>query len=135
MVLKIDQKYLYYLEASDIVDFSWQPYLTVKLKFKNKGNTDASLLLRVTVENAIILNDTVEYPHKLISESEAEFYYLATENMEHYATAEIHIIPKNNPDNFSITYVVEKRFDSSFSGMINFLFGEVKGFIQPLLHL
>jgi len=123
----------YYLEAPEIINFRWDSYLTVKLKFKNKGNTDASVLLRVTVKNAIILNDTIKSPHKLVSESEAEFYYAATGNMKDYAIVKVHIVPENNPESFTITFIVEKRFHPSWSGVFSFIFGELRGYYPTSL--
>jgi len=121
----------YWLEAPDTFSIQPNPYLEVKLKFGNKGNTDASVTLRITVENATILNDTIKFPHQLISNSIAEFYYAAVKNRE--GEQIVHIIPKNDTTTFRILYTVEKRFFFSSSELLSWIFGEVKGYYPTSL--
>ena len=122
------------LRISETINFEQNRYLQVALKFRNSGHTDALLILRVTVENAVILNDTIRPPHKLISESEAEFYYSASHDMKNYAEITIHVIPVNDAEYFVIKYKVEKRLDlTSPSYMLSYIFGEIRGYYPTSL--
>ena len=77
------------------------------------------------------INETID---ECKTESEAEFYYVATGNMKDYAVVIVHILPKNNPNTFTITYTVEKCRDfSSFSSILNLIFGELKGYYPTSL--
>jgi len=115
----------YWVEAPDFLNLQLDSYLEVKIKFGNKGNMDASIILKISVENAIILNDTIKPPHKLISRSTAEFYYAVFKNCE--GKQVIHIMPKNNAETFTLTVTVQKKLGIHPSEILSWIFGEVKG--------
>lgn len=121
----------YWLEAPDSFDPKYKSYMEVKVKFENRGNTDAAVILKISVKNATILNNTIEYPAMLISESMAEFHYAALKNQE--GVQVIRIVPKSRTETFVVKVAVEKKFRFSISEALNYIFGEVKGYYPTLI--
>jgi len=100
----------YRLNAVDMVNFEYQS-LSVELSYCNRGGMDASIFLVLTTENAII-----EKPEPLPSfitynETHTEIYISTWKNMDYYASESLNILPKNNPETFSLTFTVTKNFD------------------------
>lgn len=102
--------------------------LTVSLRFRNRGNIDASLKLVVTVTNANVTVDYLNEPWVETSEAKVKLYILATKNKETFSSYEVRVYPVGNPLNFTINYTIEDVSDFwSINGMISHLFLEPHG--------
>lgn len=124
----------YYMDAPDSLNLDYQSKMRVILKYQNTGNTEASIILKLIVINTTISNETIGPPHKIISDSEVEFYYSARKNMDYYARIDTWVKPNKDVDKFTIQYIVKKRRGfSSYSEIITSLFGECKNLYPTYL--
>ena len=104
---------------------------TIGLGISNSGNTKASLILKFHGENITILNET-KRPYNIVNGSEVLIFFTALENLQNYYFDEkIYFEINKSVDNFSYSYAVLKNKDSSISGFINNIFGEIKGYLFP----
>ena len=115
----------------DNIDFGYQT-LRVSLKYRNRGDIDASLLLVLTVTDANITVDTIE-PWIDYNETQVKFHVTVISHMEGYANLEVSIVPLENAQNFTITYTFEDASDSwSINGIISHSFLEAHPYFPTL---
>ena len=109
-------------------NFTFHGYsMTVNLKYKNRGNIDASLKLVVTVTNANITVNSLE-PWIEYNETQVKFNVAATSHMDTYSSYAVNISPVDNPQNFTITYTIEDTTGGLVNWMISHLFLEPHGY-------
>lgn len=107
----------------DVVDYQYG-VLRVSLKYRNRGNIDASLKLVLTVVNANITVDKIE-PWIEYNETQVKFHVAPKSHMETYSTQEVKVYPVENAQYFNITYTFEDISNVwSINGMISHTFLE-----------
>jgi hypothetical protein len=118
----------YYMDGLED-SFTFHGYsMTANLKYRNRGSTDASLKLVVTVTNA---NITVEKPEPWIeyNETQVKFNTAAISHMDTYSSYAVNISPVGDTQNFTIRYTIEDTSNGwSTNGMISHLFLEPHGY-------
>jgi len=111
----------------DTYNFQYSSMI-VTLRVRNRGNTDASLDLVVTVSEANMTVDKLE-PWITYNETQVKFHVAAIAHMETYSTYSVNISPVGDPQNFTITYTIEDTSNSlSINGIISHLFLEPHGY-------
>jgi len=104
------------------------PTQSVGLGISNSGNTDASLILHFYGENITITNETKK-TYNIINKTEVIAYFTSSKNSQYYYFEEkVYFNVDKDVDSFSYGYNVIKNSDSTISGSINQLFGEIKGY-------
>jgi len=96
-------------EVEDSIDFTYKA-LEVELKVRNRGNTDACLMLILTLQNATFTDK--ENASSLVysdENDEVKVYWRALKNEEVYGGKTFHIIPKSNLESFTVNYKIETR--------------------------
>jgi len=116
----------YTLHCSSSFDPRYSTRLTVVLEVRNRGHTDAPLLLVLTVQNATIF--PIDKPWAECTDSRIKLYVIAMKNSEQYSAYAVDIVVDSSYESFTLTYSIEKRFDPSISGVISLLFAEFHGF-------
>jgi hypothetical protein len=102
--------------------------MTINLKYRNRGNIDASLKLIVTVTNANITVNELE-PWIEYSETQVKVNVAAISHMDAYSSYSVNIYPVGNLQNFTITYTIEDSSNFlSINGVISHLFLESHGY-------
>jgi hypothetical protein len=106
----------------------------LKLKAQNLGTSGSDIRLHVFLCNATILEET-RTPYSKISRENVTFsLYLTGKSVEN--VEEIYFSINENVESFQVTYSVEKNPSPSMSGVIDYLFGELKlSSPTPLLYV
>lgn len=108
--------------------FTFNGYsMTVSLRYRNRGNIDASLKLVVTVTDANLTVNDLE-PWIEYNETQVKFNVAATSHMESYSSYSVNVYPVGNPQNFTITYTIEDKTSGLINGLISRLFLEPHGY-------
>ena len=112
---------------------SYKPNLIQQynLQIMNSGKTDASLILNFFCDNATISNG-IKKPYNYINENEFSSFFTVLKDSPQYYTGDnlkITIMINEDAESFSCKYnVLKNPDDSSISGLINRMFGEIKGY-------
>ena len=100
----------------------------IKLGVRNSGNTNSALMLKLYCQNASISSENKKTYQKIENNS-INILFTASSNMDNYYFGEnVELETNDTVDSFSCSYEVSKRFELSISGLINLIFGEVKGY-------
>ena len=113
--------------APDTINFDHGP-LRISVRYRNRGETDTSLFLVVTTENAHISVDKIE-PWIKYNETQVKFHVGAQSRMETYTSYFVEISLIENPQNFTVRYTIEDNSPSTtIAGIISHLFLEPHGY-------
>ena len=113
----------YTLDSPESFDTRWDTTLTVRMEMRNRGQTDAPLLLILRVQN-VTISPSEEEPWTEYTGSEIKIYTIALKKSEKYRGFSIDILVEGKPQSFTISYYIERRFKASVSGIVSFLFCE-----------
>lgn len=138
VILALGTTLAYALINRPIVDYTLEPqdkiYLqpedrkaTITVKTMNRGKTDAPFDIHLSCENAKFLKNK---PILRVKDNGREaFYYIRSpKNRSSYSRWHFTYRVENGVNNFYIEASVVKRLDGSWSGIINYIFGEINGY-------
>lgn len=106
--------------------------LSLTLMAKNRGKTDVSLDLVVTVENANISVSKIE-PWMEFNENELKIHVTLQSEMEGHSIHNVYVDPTEYAQNFTVKYSIANRSGFSISGIIGRLFLEAKRYYATLI--
>ncbi len=103
-----------------------QTQQSVALGILNSGNTDSAIILHFKGQNIDISNETKK-PYWTINGTDVYINYLIKQSSQYTFEQRIYFMVNKSTENFSYSYDIIKNSDISISGIINRLFGEIKG--------
>ncbi len=104
---------------------------SVGLGISNSGSTDSSVFLHFKGENIEIANETKK-AYNTINGTDVYVNFVASKGSQYYFGERVYFIISKTIEKFSYQYEVIKKSDTSISGIINTIFGEVKGFYPTI---
>jgi len=105
------------------------PLPSLQLNFKNRGGTDSPILIVIKSEN-VTIEPQNKKPYVEFDNHSIKYLYTMTAGSKEtpYSKEIVYLKTNKSIEGFSISMVIEKKFQITYSGLFSLVFGESKGF-------